>query len=76
MDVWFFFVCSLGVFWAVSVGLDRLFDEKQCVHCKQWANARHMIEFVPDKLGAEAEHWHTSCFLFRYDSKSPHSDNK
>lgn len=76
MDLFILLFISLGVFWGISVALDRLFDEKQCPHCREWTNARHMIEYIPDKLGAEPVYYHTACFLLHHPGQSPLPDNE
>lgn len=76
MDIFVFFLLSSGMFWGISIALDRFFDEKQCPSCGQWTNARHMIEHKPDNAEAKAEYWHARCFLLRHPGDSPHPDSK
>ena len=76
MDLLILLFISLGVFWGASIALDHLFDEKQCPHCREWKNARHMIQYVPDNLGAETQYWHASCFLLNHPEQSTLPDSK
>jgi hypothetical protein len=76
MELLILLVVSLGVFWSLSAYLDKFFDEKQCPHCGEWSNARHMIEFRPLGKPDHVEYWHQGCFLMKRVPQSPPSDSK